>query len=606
MKKLFILILLSIATIAHGQEMSVKSFYLAETDLTANTPGTMVYDQNGNVCALIKVETTLDGFSFDVGSLGVSEVKRIGGEIWVYVPYGIRRITLSHPQLGVVRDYQIPCPIERGRTYIMSLVTGTVRTIVEHAVSKQFLLIELEPKDAILEINGKIKATDNGIYQELLPFGKWQYKAYCQNYHDIVGVIEISDPDNTHSLNLKLKPAFGHISVLATAQPEIAGAAVYIDEKYIGEVPLNNIQINSGSHRMRIIKELYEAYNETFSIADEENRQHTPYLTPDFAEVTLTTISGADIYINGEQKGNQRWSGKLPCGSYIFETRKKGHIAYKTTREITRNDNARTINIDGPTPIYGSLVIASTPAKAKVYIDSEYAGETPKYVSKQVVGEYSIRVELNGYETQTKTINVTEGNEASLSFTLEKAIAQHPSHTNASLERTIYSKETTINVGELITAELNGQKVERWGIGSAYSQYITTPVKGKIQAIKEGYVEIWGDINGVPKLFKLRIINTNGSVPSTNIPKTVQTNKSTTSSSNDKRTIYSREATIKVGELITAELNGQKVERWGIGSAYSQYITTPAKGKIQAIRKGYVEIWGDINGVPRLFKIKIE
>ena len=77
-------------------------------------------------------------------------------------------------------------------------------------------------------------------------------------------------------------------------------------------------------------------------------------------------------------------------------------------------------------------------------------------------------------------------------------------------------------------------------------------------------------------------------------------------SSNDKSTIYSREATIKVGELITAELNGQKVERWGIGSAYSQYITTPAKGKIQAIRKGYVEIWGDINGVPRLFKIKIE
>ena len=55
----------------------------------------MVHDQNGNLCALIKVETTLDGFSFDVGALGVCEVRREGGEIWVYVPFGIRRVTIT-------------------------------------------------------------------------------------------------------------------------------------------------------------------------------------------------------------------------------------------------------------------------------------------------------------------------------------------------------------------------------------------------------------------------------------------------------------------------------------------------------------------------------
>ena len=594
MKKLFILILLSIATLTHGQEMSVKSFYLAETDLTANTPGTMVYDQNGNVCALIKVETTVDGFSFDVGSLGVSEVKRVGGEIWVYVPYGIRRITLSHPQLGVVRDYQIPCPIERGRTYIMSLVAGTVKTIVEHAVSKQFLFIELDPKDAILEINDKIKATDNGIYQELLPFGKWQYKAYCQNYHDIVGVVDISDPDNTHSLNLKLKPAFGHISVLATVQPEIAGAAVYIDDRYIGEVPLNNIQINSGSHRMRIIKELYEAYNETFAISDEENKRLTPYLTPDFAEVTLTTISGADIFINGELKGNQRWSGKLPCGSYIFETRKKGHIAYKTTREITRNDHARTINIDGPTPIYGSLVISSTPAKAKVYIDSEYAGETPKYVSKQVVGEYSIRVELNGYESQTKSINITEGNEASISFVLEKSSAQLPSYTDETSvpsngKRTIYSKEATIKVGEIITAELAGEQVERWEINNFNASYVTFPSKGKLKAIKEGNIQVWGYVNGSPKLFRLEIVNFQTSLPGDKPAKTIRT----------------KECTLNVGDHIVARLPEGDVTRWEINEYQKDYVYI-SQNILTAKKAGYLNVWGYVNGSPKLFKITIK
>ena len=66
MKKLmlFVCLMCGLAT-AYGQEMSVQSFYLAETDLTANTPGTMREDQNGDLCALIKVETSHDGFSFD-------------------------------------------------------------------------------------------------------------------------------------------------------------------------------------------------------------------------------------------------------------------------------------------------------------------------------------------------------------------------------------------------------------------------------------------------------------------------------------------------------------------------------------------------------------
>lgn len=641
MKKLFILIFLSIATLAHGQEMSVKSFHLAENDLTANTPGTMVYDQNGNVCALIKVETTLDGFSFDVGSLGVSEVKRVGGEIWVYVPYGIRRITLSHPQLGVIRDYLIPSAIERGRTYIMKLIAGTVRTIVEHAASKQFLLIELEPKDAILEINGKIKATDNGIYQELLPFGKWQYKVYCQNYHDVVGVVEISDPDNTHSLNLKLKPAFGHISVLATAQPEIVGAAVYIDEKHIGEVPLNNIQINSGSHRMRIIKELYEAYNETFSIADEENRELTPYLTPDFAEVTFTTISGADIFINGEQKGNQRWSGKLPCGSYILETRKKGHIDYKTTYEITRNDHSKTINIDGPTPIYGSLVISSTPAKAKVYIDSEYAGETPKYISKQVVGEYSVKVELNGYKTQTKSINITEGNEASLSFVLEKSSIQHPSYTDETQTKTIniteeqlqeaYEKELLAMLEkEVIPSHKHVDKEASFQGGdinafytwvnqhaafyhaNAYKRGVQGMVVVKFTVMKDGSVSDVKVIRGVaPELDNeaVRIVSQSPKWKPAVLKGRVVSRSYTLPIRFENifyRVIYTTDATIKVGDRVTAKLSEGYVTKWEMIDFNKSKHVSISEDVIKAMKKGRVYLRGYVNGTPKVFSITIK
>ena len=82
---------------AYSQKMSVESFKLDETDLTANLAGTTVLDQNGEKCALIKIFTTETGFSFDVGSLGVVKTEQKVGEIWVYVPFGIKKIVLSHP-----------------------------------------------------------------------------------------------------------------------------------------------------------------------------------------------------------------------------------------------------------------------------------------------------------------------------------------------------------------------------------------------------------------------------------------------------------------------------------------------------------------------------
>ena len=428
MKKILSILILTLACIVggHAQELSVQSFMLAETDLTANTPGTMVQDQNGNVCALIKVETTQKGFTFDVGVLGVMSVVEKPAEIWVYVPFGVRKITIQHPQLGMLRDYQIPCAIEKGRTYIMKLTAGNVRTIVEHAVTRQFLYVELDPADAILEINGKIKATEGGTYQELMPFGKYTYKAYCQNYHDLTGIVEISDPANTHNLNLKLRAAFGYLSVPAASQSDLAGASVYVDDKYVGQAPISNLQLSSGSHSIRIIKEMYESYNSTFTISDEENKRITPALVPDFAEVTLKTGDGADIYINGERKGKASWKGRLASGSYMFESRQQGHIPYQMPFDITNLDNGKTITIDSPTPIYGSLVISSTPAKAKISINGVYVGDTPKFISNQIVGKYTVTAEKEGYEKQTKTVEVTEGRESTLSYELKKITTSQP------------------------------------------------------------------------------------------------------------------------------------------------------------------------------------
>lgn len=117
----FVVLLFVVATTMSAQSLSLSGFRLLETDLTAITNGTQEIDQNGEVAALIKVVTSETGFTFDIGMLGVVNVKQAVGEIWVYVPRHAQKISIFHQQYGVIRNFYFPVPIEGGRTYELKL-----------------------------------------------------------------------------------------------------------------------------------------------------------------------------------------------------------------------------------------------------------------------------------------------------------------------------------------------------------------------------------------------------------------------------------------------------------------------------------------------------
>lgn len=108
----------------NGQSISISSFKDMPDDITAVSHGTTVLDQNGEKCALIKIETTESGFTFDVGALGVVKTIYNPGEIWVYVPFGVKRISIGHPSFGMLRDFNFPHAVEKGRTYLIKLNTS--------------------------------------------------------------------------------------------------------------------------------------------------------------------------------------------------------------------------------------------------------------------------------------------------------------------------------------------------------------------------------------------------------------------------------------------------------------------------------------------------
>lgn len=126
MKRLLIIfIALFLAGLSASAQKDTSGFYVQsfkkldwDLDARSNYP---VLDQNNRKAALIKVVIPATGFVFDVGVMGVVNVRQEVGEIWVYVPEGVRKITIRHKDYGVIRDYAFNCPIESASVYELTL-----------------------------------------------------------------------------------------------------------------------------------------------------------------------------------------------------------------------------------------------------------------------------------------------------------------------------------------------------------------------------------------------------------------------------------------------------------------------------------------------------
>ena len=300
---------------AKGQDISVSSFKMMENDLTANTTGTLERDQNGEVAALIKIVTTEQGFSFDGGMVGVTKVKQEVGEVWVYVPHGIKKITIKHPQLGVLRDYYFPIPIEKARTYEMVLTTGKVQTFVNQSLKKQFVIFTVTPANAYVEFNGEQLELDETGYAAIsMPYGAYTYRVTCPDYHTTAGSIEVKGGEKPE-VNVNLIPNYGWLEVKVA--PALHGANIYIDGKKEGVTPLDKKQMKSGLYRVRVEKPLYKDYEASVTIEDGKVfLLEVTQMEPNFAAVELVVDEKSEIWVDGVLKGTGKWSGSLGVGDH--------------------------------------------------------------------------------------------------------------------------------------------------------------------------------------------------------------------------------------------------------------------------------------------------
>ena len=334
---LFLVLVLPVS--AFAQKISVSHFALAENDLTANSRGTLVLDQNGDKCALIRVQTTQKGFVFDVGSAGIQKVDdNHTGEIWVYVPFGVRHISIRHPQLGSLNNYDFPISIQKARTYIMEITTEKVFINRFDDTRKQNLHVRVVPANATFSLNGmNIKLDTKGeAIVEALSFGTHTYKVVADRYFPKEGQVTIDDSLHAQSLVIDdLKPITGLLSVHVDPMQ----AEVTVDgENFPSGTSLKPQELQIGKHRVVVRCQGYRTEERVVEIKQDQTTDELFKLSQ-VAEFTFTSRpEGAMVNVGGEVLSTTPCTRELKTGTYDVQVRKTGYKDFRKTMLLSSSN----------------------------------------------------------------------------------------------------------------------------------------------------------------------------------------------------------------------------------------------------------------------------
>lgn len=423
MKRFFLTLIISGIGTCYSQNISVESFRLLEKDLDArvNFPKR---DQNGEVCAIIKVVTPETDFVWDSDALGIVSAERKTGEYWLYVPRGARFLTIKHDLLGILREYQYPIPIQSATVYEMKLITAEIEKIVKKPeIITQWLAIDSEPKGANIFIEEKLVGTTP--YTGQFPEGEYTYRIELPRYHPEAGKVTLKGKRET--LTFTMRPRFGKISV--TSSPE-SGMMIYLNDENTGKTTPATLEgVSSGNQTLKLTSQWYQPQAKTVTVNDNQTTTASFTMEPAFANITVKTTPPADILINGTKKANSTYSDRMLTGIYTLKAELDKH--YPEERQlVVEAGKAQSISLDLK-PKTGRIDITSTPFDANIKLNGKDYGTTPTTVRDLLVGSYTLTLEKPGYGTVNKTVSITEGQTTEINETLptgmEVTIASIPS-----------------------------------------------------------------------------------------------------------------------------------------------------------------------------------
>ena len=323
-----------------AQELMVKSFKLAENDISAQTQPRK--DLNDRNCALVKVLYV--GEIVDVEGNVVKPIVKRSNEFWIYMPQNSRQIKIVArnyiPMMITFEDYGIE-KLESNKTYVLTIVKphDSYETV---DAGGNFYAISVLPRNAVVTIDGiQQNVSSDGEYSAMLPYGTHTYKVEAGGYISKSGSFSVSGGDMT-PINVSL------VSVMATVSVTCPTPAVslYVDKKLVGNAPWSG-SLKEGMHLVEAKKNGYRSQQKTIQLSQQQK------LDVSFGELIAIQGNlsvnykpfGADVYVDGKRMGQSpRVFNGLLIGNHLVEVRKEG---YTTDEKNIMISEGQTASISG-------------------------------------------------------------------------------------------------------------------------------------------------------------------------------------------------------------------------------------------------------------------
>ena len=342
MKKLYLILLSVFALLntAVAQKLSVESFVLAPTDITAQTEGRK--DLNGDACALVKIFVV--GDVADVEGNVIKPLVKRNNETWAFMTQESRQmkvVTKDYlPLMVTFGDYGIE-KLQSNRTYVLTLTkpSGAQEPV---DAGGNFYAISVQPKDAKVTIDGVLQASSSdGEYSAMLAYGSHTYKVEAGGYISKSGSFTIGKGDMT-PISVSLVSALATLSV-SCPTPAVS---LYVDKKSVGSLPWNG-SLKEGMHLLEVRKDGYRSQQKTIQLAQQQKL--------DVAFDALAAIQGnlsvnfkpfgSDVYVDGVKVGQSpRVFNGVLVGNHNVEISKSG---YATSRQTVTISEGQTAGISG-------------------------------------------------------------------------------------------------------------------------------------------------------------------------------------------------------------------------------------------------------------------
>lgn len=340
----FVLLLFSISVCS--QELHVKFFGIAESDLSAQIQSRK--DLNDKNCALVKVGIGLQGVQFEGNVVG--QVVNNVGEYWVYMPQGSRMLKVKHPYYPPIivtfANYSME-KLESNRTYeLMLTVSGGIQSS-----QTQTLTIKYTPIEAtVLVDNKRIKGSD-GVAMANFPIGQHSFVVFCDGYESEEGMVKLkaSAPSNLQiTLSKEAKTALAStMGKEATNQNSVNSQNV----KFFGKV----VDVNGEPIIGAAIK---ENGTDNWAITDMEGNF--------FIDAKSPTVTITVLYVGWQSKQVELTAGHKEQITLIENKKKESETANSISIPVKDGINIEMIKVEAGTFMMGATKEVKEPYKIEL------------------------------------------------------------------------------------------------------------------------------------------------------------------------------------------------------------------------------------------------